>query len=209
MKREDIIRLSYAKECFAVVIRHSVREIITDARQSLYQLLTPVGKELARNFGTKLPKTKPIRLYHSHVERCKETAECIRESFKGQVHSLSCHDLLTGFYVFDPEPILGDVNECGNFQFISNWFKGLYSETHIMNPYTARQKMLNAFKHNYNENYLDIYISHDWNIALLSSIYYDINKHNYPWPGFMHGILLEHNENQFLFSCDPDKKVII
>jgi hypothetical protein len=78
-----------------------------------------------------------------------------------------------------------------------------------MNPYTARQKMLNAFKHNYNENYLDIYISHDWNIALLSSIYYDINKHNYPWPGFMHGILLEHNENKFLFSCDPDKKVII
>lgn len=209
MKREDVIRLSFAKECFAVVIRHSVREVITDARQSLYQLLTLEGKELARDFGSNLPTTKPIRLYHSHVERCKETAECIRESFKGQVHSLTCHDLLTGFYVFDPEPILGDVNKYGNFQFITNWFNGLYSETQIMNPYNARQKMINAFKYNYNKDYLDIYVTHDWNIALLSSLYYNITEHNYPWPGFMNGILLENYNQQFFFSCEPDQKVII
>ena len=78
-----------------------------------------------------------------------------------------------------------------------------------MNPYTARQKMLDAFKHNYNENYLDIYVTHDWNIALLSSLYYDVMKHEYPWPGFMNGILLTRHNKQFLFSCESNQNVVI
>ena len=209
MKSEDIIRQTYNSHSFAIVIRHSERDIITDVRQSIFQLLTPEGKEMARDFGAKLPTKKPIRLFHSMIERCKQTAECIQEGFKSEVYSFSCHDMLTGFYVYDPESILEDVNISGSYQFISKWFKGVYSETQIMPAVKARQQMIDTFIQNYNEDFLDIYVSHDWNVALLSSLYYNIMEQNYPWPGFMQGAVLKKIEDKYFFTIEAEKDILI
>ncbi|NLJ82812.1 MAG: hypothetical protein GX330_06780 [Bacteroidales bacterium] len=47
MNREEIINYSANSECAALIIRHSIREKITDAKDSFYQLLTPEGKQYA------------------------------------------------------------------------------------------------------------------------------------------------------------------
>lgn len=209
MNREEIIKESYNKDCFALVFRHSIREVITDARQSIYQLLTPEGKDLARDFGSKLCTQKPIRLFHSSIERCRETAICIQEGFKGETVSLVPHDVLIGFFVYNIDVILGDVNKIGSYEYIKKWYSQGYNETDIMNFFSARKKMMDTFIQNQDDKYLDIYVSHDWNVVVLLSLYYDIINSKYPWPNFMHGISLRKTNDTVYFFSVPDEKVKI
>lgn len=201
MNRENLIIQSFKKDCFALIVRHSIREEIHDAREPLSQLLTPEGKQLAFDFGTQLCTDKPIRLYHSIVERCKETAEHIAKGFKGEIVSIQHMDAITGFYVYSPISILTNVNHLGNYEFINQWFKGVYSDKEIMPAFEARTFMYKAIVEKYNPNYLDIFVTHDWNITLLSSLFYDVTEKNYPWPDFMHGLSLSKIQNEFFFSC--------
>lgn len=193
MHREEIIKESYKKNCYGLVVRHATREAIKDVKQSIYQLLTPEGKAMAYAFGTKLSANKPIRIYHSFIERCKQTADCIAEGFQGEVISINIADSLTGFYVYNPESVLGSVNDIGSFKFLSDWFQNFYSKKDIMPALEARQQMLNFFIDTFNPDYLNIYITHDWNIAVLYSLHYNVINEVYKWPGYMHGVSLEHN----------------
>ena len=61
-----------------IVLRHSHRKHSGDAEKLSKLALTPLGHEIAYFFGKSLPNDRPIRLYHSVVNRCVETAENIR-----------------------------------------------------------------------------------------------------------------------------------
>ena len=65
-----------------LMLRHSQRyePKLTDVNQIME--LTSQGRSIARLFGTKLPKNRKIRLFHSPVNRCKETAEQIHAGFR-------------------------------------------------------------------------------------------------------------------------------
>lgn len=207
MNREEIIKESYKKNCYGLVVRHAAREAITDARQSIDQLLTIEGKKMAHDFGTQLCNNKPIRIYHSFIERCKQTANCIAQGFKGEVISINTADSLTGFYVYNPEPILGSVNGVGSFKFLSNWFQNLYSTKDIMPALEARQRMLDFFIETSDQTYLNIYITHDWNIAVLYSLYYNIINEEYKWPGYMHGVSLHQKDIEHSMCILPEKNI--
>jgi len=209
MHREEIIRESYKKNCYGLAVRHATRETITDARQSIYQLLTPEGKAMAYDFGTKLSTNKPIRIYHSFIERCKQTADSIAEGFQGEIISINTADTLTGFYVYNPEPVLGNVNDIGSFKFLSNWFQNCYSTKDIMPALKARQQMLDFFIKTFNPHYLNIHITHDWNIAVLYSLYYNIINEEYKWPGYMHGVSLQKNDQNHSMCIEVETPVNI
>ncbi len=206
MNREETIEYSYNNECFALVVRHSIRDEILDTREPISQLLTPEGKELAIDFGSKLCTDRPIRLFHSIVERCKETAECIAEGFKGKSISIESLDAITGFYVYSPINVLTNLNQIGNYEFISQWFKGVYSDKEIMPAVDARTFMYKAIVEKYNPLYLDIFVTHDWNVTLLSSLYYPITEKKYPWPDFMHGIALQLIHDKLYASCEANHR---
>lgn len=67
-----------------MIIRHSERASINRPDEMDVAGLTEVGREAARGFGQLLPNKRYIRVYHSPVERCKETAECIVEGARSR-----------------------------------------------------------------------------------------------------------------------------
>jgi len=209
MTENELITKANNSYCFAIVLRHSIREEIKDATQSQHQLLTEEGKKLAVDFGSKLPTNKKIRLFHSHVKRCEETAVCIKQGFKGDVSEIIVHNLLTGFYLLNPESILRDVNKIGSLKFISNWFSDFYQDNQLMTALKARKQMTDYIIQNYDKDCLDIYVTHDWNIVLLLSHCYNVIENNYLWPNYMHGVSFENIQNDISIICDTKSKIKI
>jgi hypothetical protein len=209
MNTKDLISNSHRKNCFAIVLRHSIREEITDARNSQNQLLTEEGKNLAMTFGAELPTSKPLRIYHSNIKRCEETAFSIKQGFNGLVSEVSTNNTLMGFFMLKPDAILQDVNSIGGYKFINKWFNEHYPENQIMRALTARKQMVDFIKKNYNEKYLDLYITHDWNVILLLSYHYKLIENNYPWPSFMNGVCLQFSDNEFSVICESNNEVTL
>jgi hypothetical protein len=209
MTENELIKNSKKPDCFAIVLRHSIREEIKDATQSQHQLLTDEGKKLAIDFGSKLPTNKKIRLFHSHVKRCEETAIYIKRGFKGEVSKIIVHNSLTGFYLLNPEPILRDVNIIGGLNFIRNWFSDFYPDNILMSALKARKQMTDHIIQNYDKNYLDIYITHDWNIVLLLSHLYKVIEKKYLWPNYMNGVSFENTQNEISIICDTNSQIKI
>ncbi|MHA1192604.1 MAG: hypothetical protein ACTSP9_09955 [Promethearchaeota archaeon] len=65
-----------------LVLRHSHRNE-PKGEEKLHKLkLTDLGHAMAKKFGEGLPKDRTIRLFHSIVWRCQETAEDILDGFE-------------------------------------------------------------------------------------------------------------------------------
>jgi len=65
-----------------LLLRHSQRNEPKGFNVDADLNLTHQGREIAKIFGENLPKSKPIRLFHSKADRCRETAEEIFNGFK-------------------------------------------------------------------------------------------------------------------------------
>ena len=65
-----------------LILRHSHRNEPKILKKIHKLRLTPQGHVIAKKFGENLPKSRPIRLYHSIIWRCEETAEEIHDGFK-------------------------------------------------------------------------------------------------------------------------------
>src|SRR5512138_1708542 len=61
----------------AVFLRHAQRHPIVDASDPTLAELTPVGSADAEAFGAKIAGFGCVRIFHSPVKRCRQTAECI------------------------------------------------------------------------------------------------------------------------------------
>ena len=65
-----------------LVLRHSHRNE-PQIMEKVHKLrLTPQGHAIAKKFGESLPNNRPIRIFHSIIWRCEETAENIHNGFK-------------------------------------------------------------------------------------------------------------------------------
>jgi len=64
-----------------LVLRHSHRNEPTMLQGSQKLRLTPQGHAIAKKFGENLPINRPIKIFHSIIWRCEETAKDIHEGF--------------------------------------------------------------------------------------------------------------------------------
>jgi len=68
-----------------IILRHSQRYepklINENDLKGANMELTPLGEEVAKNFGENLPNDRAVRLFHSPRNRCKVTAEKIYQGF--------------------------------------------------------------------------------------------------------------------------------
>ena len=65
-----------------LVLRHSHRNEPKRLEEMRKLRLTPRGHAIAKRFGEALPIDRKIRLFHSIIKRCEETAENIHNGFK-------------------------------------------------------------------------------------------------------------------------------
>lgn len=217
-EKNDIYHLSKKIHCYsrnnsiAVVLRHSIREEIIDARISHEISLTNKGKKLAFEFGTLLPADRRILIFHSPVPRCKETGELILKGVKNNnAHGLIIgeRNLLGCPFMLKPDLALGMVNSLGGPDFIKEWLNGRIDQT-IMEPsFKARNEIIHSIVQCGEENNttdINIHISHDWNVILLMTMLYDLKFETFHWPDYMEGVIIKFgNEQITIYFRDREK----
>ena len=162
---------------------------------------------MARKFGKRLPKYRPIRLFHSPFKRCGETAELILEEFKkgsgrgllkGPLKTLYGPGASLSFYIIESMKRNGE-------QFIFRWAAGLYSDDMIKPfiPYCQNTERI-IFK-NINDappKCIDIYVTHDIFLMSLRFGWFGYPP-NEKWVSFLGGMAFTLMENCILlFDID-------
>ncbi len=195
-----------------LIIRHSQRyePKLTDENQ--YMELTPQGKKIARLFGTKLPKKRTIRIFHSPVNRCKETAEIIRTGyseiggeaiFKGECKAVWGIGIKKQFF----------MSELQKYQYRTVFFKwasGFYTTEEFPSLIRYCQRgadvILNQLKLA-PKNGIDIYISHDWHTTAFRFGWFGLPPHD-KWVDYLGGFAFTFENNQITLSDYGEVKSI-
>ncbi|MFW9942367.1 MAG: histidine phosphatase family protein, partial [Candidatus Thorarchaeota archaeon] len=166
--RDIILNLKrfHKKAKIVLILRHSQRNEPKKFSTTADLNLTSQGRKVANLFGKKLPENKPIRLFYSGAERCRDTAEEIFKGYKendgevvieGQFKPLSHIGIDLNFFLTENEKY--DIIEL-----LYRWIAGVYSPTLwpplITYSQNAAEKMVEKVE-KAPENVLDIHITHD------------------------------------------------
>ncbi|MHA2009007.1 MAG: histidine phosphatase family protein [Promethearchaeota archaeon] len=183
-----------------LLLRHSQRyepEFI-DENQNME--LTPQGRKIAKYFGKKLPKTRKVRLFHSPVNRCKETAEQIHNGFEenrgksifeGECKFVWGIGMKTRFFI-------SELQKHGYFKVFYRWIAGFYNLDDMPSiiPYCQRGAdfIWNQAKKE-PKNGIDIYISHDWHIHSFRFGWFGLPPDD-KWIGYLGGFAFTFEEDR-------------
>ena len=179
--------------------------------QGYSSLSTEKGKQATYELGTLLPKNKKYRLYHTKIERTKETAQ---ELQKG-LHSNGANAEIQGNI---PVSITVDVSK---FQQVTRqerdlgliiqdvgtrWLAGVYSDS-IRVPSlgfakTAASIMLDNLK-SADSECVDVYVSHEVYVAAYMFHWFGI----YPkdWVEFLEGFILQLLDDRMIIYTKKGK----
>jgi hypothetical protein len=169
--------------------------------------LTPQGHQIARIFGQKLPISRSIRLFHSVVERCKETAEDILEGFEDVGGKGRLNGTLTPLFHVGTAPkfFLNMFKNESPLQFMFRWAVGFYSPD-VITPFqsycqNAAGVIWKGIK-NAQEGGIDIHITHDIFLIALKYGWFGIPP-DQDWIPFLGGVAFALKGNEItLFDKD-------
>jgi len=187
-----------------LILRHSQRfePELSDENQNME--LTPEGRSIARLFGMKLPKNRIIRLFHSPVNRCKETAEQIHAGFKeiGGESIFKGECPVVWRIGINNKLFMSELQKYRDAELFFRWASGFYTQEEfpslILYCQRAAEIIWNQLKLA-PKNGIDIYISHD----------YHLNAFRYGWfglppedrlVGYLGGFIFTLVENHFILS---------
>ena len=183
-----------------MILRHSHRNDPTEL-EKLHELrLTPQGHQVAKIFGQKLPNERAIRLYHSPVGRCQETAEDILTGFKAIGGNGALKGALTPLFFAGTAPkFFLDINvKESPLGFMFRWAVGFYSPDLISPLQNYCQKaaeiIWNGIK-DAPERGIDIHITHDVFLIALRFGWFGIPPSE-EWVPFLGGIAFTLTENK-------------
>lgn len=185
-----------------LILRHSQRDEPQELEKLLTLRLTPEGHAIARKFGEKLPINRTIRLFHSVVWRCQETAENILSGFenvggKGKMRGgfTPLFDLETSRDFFPDQ-----LKKYSAYQFFFRWVAGLYPPNLII-PLTkfsqkAAELILREFKKAPDKN-IDIHVTHDFLAVALRFGWFGIPPDK-NWVSYLGGFALSFIDDTIL-----------
>lgn len=185
-----------------LVLRHSHRNEPKRLEEVNKLRLTPQGHAIAQKFGESLPKTRSIRLFHSIIWRCEETAENIHNGFK----KIGGKSEFIG--EFAPLYELGIKNrkfleKLRNLHFrdvLYRWAVGFY-RSEDWNPFTSycqntAQLIFNHAKES-PENGIEIHVSHDWHVMSLRFGWFGLPPDS-KWIKFLGGFAFTFEDDHLL-----------
>lgn len=183
-----------------LVLRHSHRDNPKENEKLIDLKLTPQGHQIAKIFGQNLPCSRTVRLFHSIVERCKETAEDILEGFESVGGKGTLNGILTPLFQAGTPPkfFLNIFKNESPLEFMYRWAVGFYSPEKIT-PFQLYCQ--NAAKHiwkgikNAQEGGIDIHITHDLFLIALRYGWFALPP-DADWVPFLGGVAFVLNENE-------------
>ena len=200
-----------------VIKRHSHRYDSEDIRNHMHDNLTPIGHKYAKKFGEGLPGDRPIRLYHSKIKRCKETAENILDGFNQQHHHNEVKAEIQGSLevLYDLEISEDDFyREATKYpldRLLYRWAAGLYPPEMIPPIHEYAQRAADIIWSKFDEGpskSLDIHVTHDLISLCLRLGWFGLPKDE--WPTYLSGFAFTFNDDQIsLYDYDHFKTVEI
>lgn len=198
----DYIKKNNSKN-IAILIRHSIRypAVNCDATKSH---LTPEGKKLAFWYGTKLPKDRKIKIFHSPVKRCKQTAKYIKDGFESLGKNIESFEekQFLDIAVINLDKFHEITRKLGPEKSIRKWLNKKI-DMEILNDSKKVLKetldgILNCIKKNAEEKYLYIYVDHDGQIFPIKEFILNLKHEETGWPDCLDGIIIIPQENNKL-----------
>lgn len=180
-----------------LLLRHSERESLREASvaAALEAPLTPAGRDLAFRFGAALPTARPVRLFHSPVPRCEDTASSIAEAARragGQAEVVGARDGLGAPFLLDPERAIERFAALGMAGFVRAWLVGKVPPE-IAAPHAgAAGDLLGLLlrERDAAPGALQIHVAHDLTVITLLGLRFPVHRSGFPWPGYLDGCLL-------------------
>lgn len=179
----------------AVFLRHAERHPIVDPAEPTAAEITTEGAAAAEAFGAQLEGFACVRIFHSPVKRCRQTAECIARGATKAGHAVE---------IAGPEDALGvdyilDLKEAGRLtvlhgeHFVRLWFSGQVAGTVIREATQIAARKLAFLTRRLQEpcsggRRLDLHVSHDWNIIVLRELMLDVRHEDVGWLNFLDGV---------------------
>ncbi len=177
-----------------LIIRHAERYTIDEIENVHLPLLTEKGKRDSFQFGRDLSKIGEVRLFHSPVMRCQETAVEISRGLNesGNEAAVAGHALELGgpFIAGDWKDIAAEIKRHGYREFVRMWFDGKVSEKTIMPLGRSAILTTEFFLRQYNDSdTFIINVTHDWNLMILREHYFGLRHEDLGLPDFLDGMI--------------------
>jgi hypothetical protein len=193
----NTLRTLNARRGVALLIRHAERFPIVDTADPTQAELNPAGRAAAESLGARLEGFSQVRLFHSPVKRCQQTAECIArgaESAGLAVTLVGPQDPLGIDYILDL-PEAGRLTQTHGDHFVRLWFTGQIPSC-VIRPAVeiAAEKLayLTArLEDDAGAGRLDLHISHDWNTIILRELMLGVRHEEAGWLTYLDGVALE------------------
>ena len=185
-----------------LILRHSERDEIEDLKEMQNLKLTPNGHAIAKKFGEVLPKERSIRLFHSAISRCQETADDILTGFKTKGGIGKINGIFDPLYKIEKSPDFFPriLEKYDGVQFINRWAAGLFSQDQIISLQKYCQKAANLIWNEYknsSDRNIDIHVTHDLIIIALRLGWFGIPPGK-DWISFLGGFALTFEKNNIL-----------
>jgi len=179
----------------AAIIRHAQRHPLGSTTDPTKALLTDAGKAAAVVLGGRITGFTHLRLFHSPVMRCQQTAECIAEGAASsgmRIELCGARPRLGFVCTKDEAAALTLYTEIGD-EFVSRWLSGILPAGMMEDPVdTVRHNLheLTATLHHETPHgpRLDLHVSHDWNIMVMRELLVGVRHEEVGWLGFLDGL---------------------
>jgi len=197
-----------------MVIRHSHRYDSNDIREHEKDILTPLGHKMAREFGEHLPKERPIRIFHSQVQRCRETAENIYNGYNHHGKNSEMMGELSVLYdiKISPEDFYREATKYPLDRLLYRWSAGLYPDEMVI-PFSEYAQnsayvIWNKFQEDPKDG-IDIHVSHDFILMCLRLGWFGLFTGK-KLPSFLSGFAFTFDdEGILLYDYDHFEKIEI
>jgi hypothetical protein len=179
----------------AAFLRHAERFPILAAADHWRAELTPNGHAAAEAFGSRINGFDRVRIFHSPVKRCQQTAEGIARGFGaigGAVEIVGPADALGVDYVFDGAET-ARLSTFHGEHFVRLWFSGQVGPAVIRAADEIVTRKLAYLTERLRQpcargRRLDLHVSHDWNILTLRELLCGVRHEEAGWLNFLDGV---------------------
>ena len=179
----------------AAILRHAERFPIEDQARPELAELKPSGIQAAEEFGAALRGFATVRLFHSPVKRCQQTADAIARGARTRGLAAT---------VIGPREALGveyiaNTVEAGRLalahgeHFIRLWFQGQVDRSVVWPPDVVGARHRDFIVRTLGEpdglgRRLDLHVSHDWNILALREWLLGVRHEEAGWVDYLEGV---------------------
>ncbi|HVT74485.1 MAG TPA: histidine phosphatase family protein [Lacunisphaera sp.] len=184
-----------AAPAVAAVMRHAARHPIANPAEPALAEITADGARAATEFGARLAGFERLRLFHSPVKRCGQTAACIAEGAAAAglaVELAGAREEIGADYILDMAES-GRLTVLHGDHFVRLWVEGKIPATVIRPARMVAARQASFVAERLREptgggRRLDLHVSHDWNIIVLREILLHIRHEDTGWLTFLDGV---------------------